>query len=349
MEFTKGNVITADKEALVNTVNCVGIMGKGIALQFKQAYPDNTREYEKACKKGEVRPGRLFIYRTGRLGNPKYIINFPTKSHWKARSKIQDIELGLDALKKEIIERNIKSIAIPPLGCGNGGLDWQDVKPLIKKSLSDLNDVHIQIFEPEGSPEAANMPVNTKEPKMTRARALLIKLMELYSIPEYKLSLLEVQKLAYFLQVSGENLKLDFKKEKYGPYAENLNFVLQLIEGHFIRGYGDRNSRAMINVMDKASEKADSYIGSDPEARSRLEHVARLIHGFETPYGMELLASVHWVAVNENASTKDEAIEKVCAWNTRKKETFRIEHIQKAWDRLVEKQWIVPATVAVTT
>lgn len=148
IEFKQGNLLEENAEALVNTVNCVGVMGKGIALQFKQAYPENFRQYEKACKAGEVQPGRMFTVATGNLFNPRYIINFPTKRHWKNNSKIEDIKSGLVALVQEVPSLGITSIAIPPLGCGNGGLNWADVKPLIVSAFAQLPEVRVIIFAP---------------------------------------------------------------------------------------------------------------------------------------------------------------------------------------------------------
>ncbi|MDJ0797792.1 MAG: macro domain-containing protein [Calothrix sp. MO_167.B12] len=148
IEFKQGNLLEEKTEAIVNTVNCVGVMGKGIALQFKRAYPENFRQYAKACKAGVVEPGRMFIVATGSLFNPRYIINFPTKRHWKGKSKIEDIQSGLIALIAEVKQLGITSIAIPPLGCGNGGLNWKEVKPLIESAFAQLPDVQVIIFEP---------------------------------------------------------------------------------------------------------------------------------------------------------------------------------------------------------
>lgn len=148
--FTSGDILRADAEAIVNTVNCVGAMGRGIALQFKKAWPENFKAYAAACKQKEVKPGNMFITETGQLTNPKYIINFPTKRHWRDGSKIDDVGLGLDALVQEIRVKNIKSIAIPPLGCGLGGLDWTEVRQLIEAKLGDLNNVEILVYEPKG-------------------------------------------------------------------------------------------------------------------------------------------------------------------------------------------------------
>ncbi|HEY9799883.1 MAG TPA: macro domain-containing protein [Leptolyngbyaceae cyanobacterium] len=342
IEFKQGNLLEENAEALVNTVNNVGVMGKGIALQFKQAYPDNFRQYEKACRAGEVQPGRMFTVSTGSLFNPKYIINFPTKRHWKSKSKIEDIKSGLVALVAEVQRLGITSIAIPPLGCGNGGLNWLEVKPLIESAFAQLPHVQVIIFEPSGAPAAEKIQVATKKPNMTRGRALIIRLLEAYGIPGYELTKLEIQKLAYFLQEAGELLKLPYQKHFYGPYADNLNQVLKHIEGHYIRGYGDGTGRASIYVLPEGREAAKTFLETQTDALERLEQVSKLIYGFETPYGMELLATVHWVATKHPNPAKDseEAIALVHEWSDRKRKLFKPEHIRKAWQRLGEQNWL---------
>lgn len=341
IEIQQGNLLKANAEAIVNTVNCVGVMGKGIALQFKQAYPDNFCQYAKACRVSEVRPGQMFVVSTGNLFNPRYIINFPTKRHWKGKSKIEDIQTGLKALIQEVKQLGITSIAVPPLGCGNGGLSWKTVKPLIESAFLELPNVQVLLFEPQGTPEADAMLVATEKPKMTRARALFVRLLELYGIPGYRLTMLEIQKLAYFLQIAGEPLRLQYIKEKYGPYANNLNHVLQKLEGHYIRGYGDRSREAQIYVLPDGEIAARRFLENSDDAIERLERVSNLINGFETPYGMELLATVHWV-VRENweaGEDSERAIELVREWNIRKSELFKPQHIRKAWQRLREQNW----------
>ena len=341
IEIQQGNLLKANAEAIVNTVNCVGVMGKGIALQFKQAYPDNFRQYAKACRVSEVRPGQMFVVSTGNLFNPRYIINFPTKRHWKGKSKIEDIQTGLKALIQEVKQLGITSIAVPPLGCGNGGLSWKTVKPLIESAFLELPNVQVLLFEPQGTPEADAMLVATEKPKMTRARALFVRLLELYGIPGYRLTMLEIQKLAYFLQIAGEPLGLQYIKEKYGPYANNLNHVLQKLEGHYIRGYGDRSQEAQIYVLSEGEIAARKFLENSDDAIERLERVSNLINGFETPYGMELLATVHWV-VRENweaGEDSERAIKLVREWNIRKSELFKPQHIRKAWQRLREQNW----------
>lgn len=336
IEFQEGDLLKADAEALVNTVNCVGVMGKGIALQFKQAFPEYFVAYEKACKKGQIRLGDVHVYSTGRLLNPKHIISFPTKKHWRAKSQLSDIETGLDSLVEVISQLNIRSVALPPLGCGYGGLNWSEVEPLIKHKMGVLPEVTVLLFAPHGAPRADEMRVGTKRPRMTRGRALLIKLLDLYGEQGYKHSLLEIQKLAYFLQEAGEPLRLDFVKHHYGPYAENLHFVLQRMEGHFIRGYGDRSGDAQIYLLPDSREEADEFLEGDREAAARMDHIRRLIEGFETPYGVELLSTVHWVAKTDSdaASDPDRATESVQKWNSRKRQIFKPRHIHAAWKRL---------------
>jgi O-acetyl-ADP-ribose deacetylase (regulator of RNase III) len=148
LELKQGDLLEEDAEALVNAVNCVGVMGKGIALQFKQALPENFQQYKQACDAQEVQLGRMFTVPPGKLFNPKYIINFPTKRHWRDKSKIEDIQTGLKALVAEVQQLGITSIAIPALGCGNGGLDWLQVKPLIESAFVKLPEVKVVVFEP---------------------------------------------------------------------------------------------------------------------------------------------------------------------------------------------------------
>lgn len=347
IEIAKGNLLIADVEALVNTVNCVGHMGKGIALQFKKAFPDNYDAYRRACDHREIQPGRIHIFETGNIYHPQFIVNFPTKRHWRGNSRLEDIESGLKALVEEIKRLGIKSIAIPPLGCGLGGLDWRVVGKKIEEAFEDLPDVRVLLYPPSGTPEAKSMPVGTKRARLTIARALFIALMEKYTELAYRLTLLEIQKMAYFLQESGEQLRLNYEAGRYGPYAHNLNKVLEILEGHFIRGYGDTQKPDVeIELMPGAFEEANAFLENKKykDARERLESVAKLIEGFETPYGMELLSSVHWVAVKNIPPATDEesAITAVHGWNDRKKKMFKTDHIGIAWQRLVEDGWLTP-------
>jgi O-acetyl-ADP-ribose deacetylase (regulator of RNase III) len=337
-----GDILEAPAEAIVNTVNTVGVMGKGIALQFRQAFPENYHLYRAACDRGEVRPGHMFVVQTGLLSNPRYIVNFPTKRHWKGRSRIEDIEAGLQDLVEVIRRERIHSVAIPPLGCGNGGLRWSEVRPRIEKALEKVPETEVLLYEPAGAPDPDQMAVRTKPPKMTEGRAALLSILERYAVPGYRITMLEVQKLLYFLQIAGEPLKLEFVKAKYGPYAETVHHVLQRLEGHFIRGYGDRSREATIRLLPEAQEAARAYLERHPETSERIERVARLIEGFETPYGLELLSSIHWlnsedgrVAVDVSAAQKG-----LRDWTERKGKLFQPYHVEVAWGQLREQRWI---------
>lgn len=341
IQYGTGNLLEANVEALVNTVNCVGVMGKGIALQFKQAFPENYREYKEAAETGEIQLGRIFMFETGKREGPKYIVNFPTKRHWKEKSRISYIKSGLLALVEEVKIRGIRSIALPPLGCGNGGLRWEEVAPLMQAAFAALPDVDIMLFAPEGSPVSASMPVSTAKPKMTLGRSILISLMDRYKSQDYELTKLEIQKVAYFMQAAHQPLKLRFVRHKFGPYADNLNHALEPMEGHFIRGYGDRSTATEIQLLPNAAKEAFEFLQPYKEAIEKLALVTLLIEGFETPYGMELLSTVHLVACEnpEAATDVEKAIADVHAWSEYKRKTFAAEHIRVAWNRLREQGW----------
>jgi O-acetyl-ADP-ribose deacetylase (regulator of RNase III) len=342
IHYKTGNLLEAGADALVNTVNSVGVMGKGIALQFKQAFPENYEKYRLACEHGEVGPGRMFVFATGNLMGPRFIINFPTKRHWKGKSSIEDVESGLDDLLRVIRQNGIKSIAVPPLGCGNGGLNWSTVRKIIEAKLGRLESVDVLVYEPSGAPANRDMKIATKEPNMTRGRAALLGIFSKYLIPGYELTMLEIQKLAYFLQESGEPLRLQFVKEKYGPYAETLHHVLQRIEGHFIHGYGDRSRDASVEIVPSAVERAMGVLEMEyPETLERADRVEALIEGFETPFGLELLSTVHWVTKETPVTRKNlsETVSQVHSWNQRKSEIFTSAQIETAWNQLKLKGW----------
>lgn len=342
-EFKTGNILAEDAEALVNTVNCVGVMGRGIALQFKKIYPENFKAYAVACKRKEVQPGKMLVFETGRMINPRYLINFPTKRHWKGKSRIEDIDAGLVALVQEIRARNIKSIAIPPLGCGLGGLDWSEVRPRIEAVLREFSDLKVVIYEPGSAPANERANVSRDVPKMTPGRASLVALIERYlnGLLDPFITLLEVHKLMYFMQIAEEPLRLKYTKAPYGPYAENLRHVLNAVEGHLITGYADGGDapNKQIALVPGAYKDAMSFLDAQEPTRKRLERVADLVEGFETPFGLELLATVHWVVANEAAVTYDEVVNKTYAWNERKKQ-FTPRQIGIALDALSGKGWI---------
>ncbi|MCX4025175.1 macro domain-containing protein [Endozoicomonas sp. SM1973] len=343
IKFTTGNILKDKSEALVNTVNCVGVMGKGLALQFKKAFPDNFNAYKKACDKKLVATGNMFVTKQEDMYDTKWIINFPTKKHWRGSSNIEYIENGLVDLVKIIKKNNINSIAIPPLGSGLGGLDWSIVKEKIMTALATLENVDITVYEPSRSPSVSEMPIRTKKPNMTKGRALLLKLLEFYHKKEYECTKIDIQKLAYFLQEAGQPLKLNYEANKYGPYAKNLNNVLHIIDGHFIEGYGDGVAKSEISVKTSAIEEASNFLEENKniEAKKRLKKVEKLIDGYETPLSMEVLATVHWV-VNHEGLDKDNVdgiTDFIQHWNEHKA-SIKPTYIHKALNRLKEYAWI---------
>lgn len=308
IRYTQGNLLEADAEALVNTVNTVGVMGKGIALMFKEAFPENFKEYEKACKAKEVKVGHIFATRSNDLYGPKWIINFPTKQDWKHPTKMEWVESGLKDLYVFIIEHDIRSIAIPPLGSGNGGLDWQNVKPKIEAALSELKDVDIVVYEPTAKYQNVAKKKGVK--KLTPARALIAELVRRYLILGIECSLLEIQKLAWFLEREIEKtcdsnpLELAFKADRYGPYADKLRHLLDALDGTYLhcdKRISDAKPSDSIWFNDSEKDKIQIYL-KGKEANlylDALEKTSKVIDGFESPFGMELLATVDWLLYKE--------------------------------------------------
>ncbi len=349
IKFKTGDILAEEAEALVNTVNCVGIMGRGVALQFKQAFPENFKAYERACRQGEVEPGRMFVFDTGQLTHPRYIINFPTKRHWRGRSRIEDIETGLRALVAEIRRRGIRSIALPPLGAGLGGLPWAEVRSRIERALLALPDVRVVVFEPTPASEAARPAKAQKVPEMTPGRAALVGLMERYlaGLLDPFVTLLEVHKLMYFTQEAGEPLRLRYVAGPYGPYAENLRHVLHAIEGYYVSGYGTGGDAPakVLQLVPGAVADARASLAAHPESQARFEKVARLVEGFESPFGLELLATVHWIATREHPASEEDLIARTYAWAERKRQ-FSEHQIRLARRVLTDGGWIIASSSA---
>ena len=347
LEFKTGDILAEDADALVNTVNCVGVMGRGIALQFKNAFPDNFKAYADACKRQEVEPGRMFVFETGQLTKPRYIINFPTKRHWRGKSRMEDIDAGLRMLQEVIREKDIRSIAIPPLGSGLGGLDWSKVRRRIEQALRDFKDLHIVVFEPGRAPETHRLSKQRSAPKMTPGRAALVGLIDRYlsGLLDPFVTLLEVHKLMYFMKVSGEPAmeRLRVVKGPYGPYATNLTHVLREIEGYFISGYRDGGDQPdkQLELVPGAVTDANATLAEHPDTRARFDRVAKVVEGFESSFGLELLSTVHWVIAHESPSNLDEVISRVYGWGDRKQQ-FSVRQIGLAADVLAKKGWIEP-------
>lgn len=341
VEYKTGDIFAEDVEALVNSVNCVGVMGRGIALQFKNLFPANFKAYADACKRSEVNPGQMFVFETGRLTNPLYIINFPTKRHWRGKSRMEDIEAGLKALAREIKQRDIRSVAIPPLGSNLGGLEWSEVRPRIETALRELDG--IIVFQPGSGPVDGRPNRSTDVPPMTAGRAVLVGLLRKYldGLLDPFATLLEVHKLMYFMQVSGEPLRLKYQRDLHGPYAVNLRHVLRSVEGHLIAGYKDGGDTPdkPLSLVPGAVKDAEEFLKDQPETRKCMDRVFELIEGFESAFGLELLATVHWIVSEQQGAGVDEIVERTYAWDYRKRK-FSERQIHLAIETLRSHGWV---------
>lgn len=319
-----------------------------MALQFRETFPQNYKAYVAACSRGDVQPGHMFVFETGLLTNPRYVINFPTKRHWRGKSRIEDIESGLEALVAKIRLRGIKSIALPPLGSGLGGLNWGLVRARIEAALSLFADVDIVVFEPNRALEDQRATRPGKPPEMTAGRATLVALMDRYlaGLMDPSVSLLEVHKLLYFMQEASQPLRLRFVPGPYGPYAENLRHVLRAVDGYFVDGFtrGDEAPNTELRLVPGAISDALGTLRDDQETKAKFDRVVDLVEGFETPFGLELLATVHWVATRDSVHDLDAVVSRTYAWGDRKRK-FSEKQIGLAFEVLSNKGWLRPQPV----
>jgi O-acetyl-ADP-ribose deacetylase (regulator of RNase III) len=308
ISYRQGNLLESRAQALVNTVNTVGVMGKGIALMFKDRFKENFKRYAAACKGKDVQIGKMFVTSADELDGPKWIVNFPTKQNWRAPSKLEWITEGLKDLRRFIVEQGVTSIAIPPLGAGNGGLNWPDVRAEIERALGDLTHVDIEVFEP--TKEYQNVAKRTGVEELTPARALIAEIVRQYEILGMECTLLEVQKLAWFLEralvrFSSDNpLDLRFMPNRYGPYADRLRHLLEGLDGSYLhcdKRLSDAEPLDIIRFDDSRKDYLAAYLKSSEfnPYSAALKFAIRLIDGFESPYGMELLATVDWLLQRE--------------------------------------------------
>jgi len=352
VEFAKGNLLEAKVDALVNTVNEVGVMGKGVALQFREAFPRSSREYMDAARLGHIRVGHVLATRNDSLDGPQWVIHFPTKRHWRQPSRLEWVRDGLSDLVRTVRENEIKSIALPPLGCGNGGLNWQAVRREIEASFRDLNDVRVIVYEPSTSYRTA--PKSRGVEKLTPARALIAELVRRYSVLGLVCTNLEAHKLAWFLQRSitacgmKSPLHLRFAADKYGPYADGLRHLLDSLDGsylHCAKRLSDAGPLEPIFFNDAKRTPLVQYLDGDEVRpyRPALEATSRVVGGFESPLGMELLATVDWLLNEMGCEPSVEAIRRALkTWpggaeaGDRKLRLFDDRMLELALDRLAD-------------
>ena len=325
IHYITGNLLDSEAAALVNTVNTVGVMGKGIALQFKNMFPNNFKLYVEACKNKEVKVGQLLVTEEeGLLSGKKIIINFPTKTNWRLPSEYQYIEAGLAELVKVIKEKNIKSIAIPPLGSGNGGLDWNKVKPILEKHLANL-DCKIYIYEPSAAIQEA---LKKERVKLTPARAMLLSVLyELVRNGEF-VSEFASEKIAYFLQRFGakDTFKLEFQPNFYGPYSGKVKHVLYYLNGSYIMGYSSKDKKPFeeLGLIPDAEIEVNEFLDKTENAEHKLtvKKTKSFLTGFYSPFGLELLSTIDFIITEKKANTPETITKELESWSNRKKTLF---------------------------
>ena len=341
ISYVKGNLFDSDAQALVNTVNTVGVMGKGIALQFKEAYPDNYRIYRKVCKDGTFSVGQMLVTTANDIysGQIRTIINFPTKTDWRKPSEYVYIENGLKALRTEIVERGIKSIAIPPLGSSNGGLNWAQVKEMIVSALCDL-DCDIRIYEPTVKIQER---MKAERTKLNPARAMLLDVACDLSAHGEFLSEFAAEKIVYFLQRFGAAnvFNLQYKPYIYGPYSGKVRYVLHHLNGSYVSGMSDLNNKPFENIwlLPGTYEAVQEFLADEKnkEYCQIAERTKSFLSGYYSNFGLELLASVDFILQNQvnSSSFDDDAIvllvlDYIKDWSERKKRLFTEKHIRDA-------------------
>ena len=346
IHYVKGNLFESPAEALVNTVNTAGVMGKGIALQFREAFPENYRVYRNVCQNGGLHVGELLVTEDSNLlCGQKTIVNFPTKTHWKMPSEYSYIEQGLAALRSEILNRGIRSIAIPPLGSHNGGLDWLRVKRMIENALDGLS-CDIYLYEPS---DVIMERMKSERVKLTPARAMLLRMFgDMNSQGEFA-SVFAAEKLIYFMQRFGAKsyFKVNFQPYYYGPYSGGkVAHMLYHMNGSYIKGMGGMENRPFdyIWLIDNAEQDAEKYITENED--KRLQEICAktmaFLRGYYSNYSLELLSSVDYLleTVPSLKNWRDDSKEAVLdilekeiqAWSARKERMFKRQLLEVAMD-----------------
>lgn len=325
IHYKQGNLLDSEAEALVNTVNTMGVMGKGIALQFKNMFPNNFKVYAQACQSKEFKIGRLLVTEEeALLTGKKIIINFPTKTNWRLPSEYHYIEEGLTELVKVIQEKKIKSIAIPPLGSGNGGLDWNKVKLLLEKHLERVN-CDIYIYQPSTAIQEA---LKKERVNLTPARAMLLSVLyELVRNGEF-VSEFSSEKIAYFLQRFGakETFKLEFQPNFYGPYSGKVKHVLYYLNGSYIMGYSSKDKKPFeeLGLIPDAELDVIEFLDKPENVtlKNTVERTKSFLTGFYSPFGLELLSTIDFIMSEKNARTPEAITAELANWSDRKKTLF---------------------------
>ncbi len=328
MNFQTGNILNSSAQCLVNTVNCEGYMGKGIAYQFKEKFPENNKNYVKACKNGSLSIGKILFYSE----DEKIIANFPTKDKWREKSEYSYIERGLVELKIGLLERKIKSVAIPPLGCGNGGLDWNKVKQMILEKMSAL-PLDVIVYEP-----SKNFTQKTEIPKMSASHLILMKLKD-EILPE-QFNKFRLQKAAYFLNIFSGTDYFKFEEYKFGPYAHSIEILSQQINS-FQNAY---------NVSTAEAEKilysnivSDSVKTTVEKFKYPIHQATEFVNSISSNHELEIAATIVSIVRRNPDFTNDEIINYFLNnWPKYDKTHFTTEEISSSIKKLINSNILVP-------
>ncbi|MEZ3436532.1 MAG: macro domain-containing protein [Lachnospiraceae bacterium] len=327
IQYVKGNMFECNADCLINTVNCEGFMGKGVAYQFKMRFPENNKSYIKACKSGELTVGKVHYY----IEEGITIINFPTKNKWRENSKMEYIENGMSFFVELLPRLNVKKIAIPPLGCGNGGLIWAEVKEVIESKIASLSDKYdFVIFEPYSSYKA--IPKNPPQVSVSGLVLLDIRL------NLKKFNRIRLQKTGYFMNLFLEEDYFKFDKWKYGPYSHSIDIVARNIK-EYQEYYGIDNSQTTFEHIYQVicSEKVDNKFKN---LHMAVEKAAEYVNGIQTDKKLEGAATVLYLVQNGVPKNKMQLVDEFKGWSEDKAKRFSDKYILECIDYLEETSMI---------
>ena len=331
IHYASGNLLESEAETLVNTVNTEGVMGKGIALQFKTQFPDNYHAYRKKCRENQLKIGQLFITKdTSLLSGQKTIINFPTKTQWRLPSRYEYISEGLKALRHYLLENKVKSIAIPPLGSGNGGLDWNRVKSMIEHALSDVPTT-VFIFEPIRNGDIVEK-IKPEKVNLTPARAMLLQVMNEIVVNDHDISEFAAEKIIYFLQRFGAEptYRIRFQPNFYGPYSGKAKHILYDLNGSYILGYSTKSQKPFeeLQLIEERQAEVTQFLQAPKHAKYRAisGNVSSFLEGFYSPFSLELLSTVDYIMNQYSLDTEDEVAGEIKNWSEHKRTMFDNRH-----------------------
>lgn len=326
IKYTTGNILEAHTDAIVNTVNCEGFMGKGIAYQFKLKYPENNEEYVKLCRNNQFKIGDILMFEE----DGKVIMNFPTKDKWRKKSEYSFIEEGLSTLKKLLLEHEISSISIPPLGCGNGGLKWNKVKKIIEDEFEDIsNEIDILIYEPLFDNKQSYKNKVKKAPSLSSSHLLLMKI----KMNLKKFNKIRLQKSAFLNNIISGQDYFKFKGQNFGPYAHSIDVL-----SRDIKEYQNHYGISTIEAYEKGYETliSKSFDTKIENFTSSLNKTLTLVNSIDSDLELELLTTILFLIKNKLELKFDEILMDIQEWNEHKKASFNSEKIEKALDKLMQ-------------